>query len=95
MDYRFLRFHVNRGCEEKFKEAFIQVLTHTREEEGCVYINGYQDQQDPGTFRIQSCWENQQAFDAHITTPHVKQFGNLTKDMKDEPGEMYITDRVI
>ena len=95
MDYRFLRFHVHDKYQEPFKEAFIEVLNHTSQEEGCVYIHGYQERQDPSTFRIQSCWKSQQAFDAHINTEHVQRFGERTKDMKDEPGEMFITDRIV
>ena len=43
MDYRFLRFHVHDKYQEVFKKAFIEVLSHTSQEEGCVYIHGYDE----------------------------------------------------
>ena len=82
-------------CIHTEQHRSIEVLNHTSQEEGCVYIHGYQERQNPNTFRIQSCWKSQRAFDAHINTEHVQQFGERTKDMKDEPGEMFITDRIV
>ena len=94
MDYRFLRFHVHAKYVEEFKRAFIKVLTESSKEEGCTYIHGYQEREDPQSFRIQSGWENQQAFDAPVKADHVQKFGDLTRDMHDEPVEHFITDRI-
>ena len=94
MDYINLYFHVHAKYEDEFKRAFIKVLTESSKEEGCTYIHGYQEREDARSFRIQSGWESQQAFDAHVKTAHVQEFGDLTRYIHDEPAEHFITDRI-
>ena len=83
-----------RNTKSNSKMPLSTLLRNLVKEEGCTYIHGYQEREDSRTFRIQSCWKSQQAFDAHLNTAHVKEFGELTKGMHDEPTENYVTDRI-
>jgi quinol monooxygenase YgiN len=52
-----------------------QVTEHSRRDAGCVEYWWAEDIDCPNTFRFFECWESQEFFDAHVSAPHERVFG--------------------
>ncbi|MGH9029921.1 MAG: putative quinol monooxygenase [Acidimicrobiales bacterium] len=56
-------------------ENLVEITQLSRNDAGCVDYWWAEDVEEPNTFRFFECWESQELFDAHISTPHEKTFG--------------------
>ncbi|MGM7701814.1 putative quinol monooxygenase [Pseudalkalibacillus sp. Hm43] len=65
--------------EEFFKELK-EVQRASREEEGCVQYELHQGLEDD-TFMLYEIWENETAFEEHITTDHYNHYRDQTADL--------------
>mmetsp|Transcript_9068 Transcript_9068/g.21686 ORF Transcript_9068/g.21686 Transcript_9068/m.21686 type:complete len:101 (-) Transcript_9068:52-354(-) len=68
-------FKVTPGKEAEFIEAGKAVCEATRKEEGCIYYDLVQDQEDGSTFQMVEKWTSAAALDTHLKTDHVGAFG--------------------
>ena len=71
---------------EAVKEALVALVEPTRKEPGCLCYNLHQAKSDPTQFMFYEQWANQDAFDAHGKTPHMKALGGKLKDKTDKGG---------
>ncbi len=58
----------------KAKDILANMMAETHKEEGCHAYSFAQDAADPGSIRLFEIWENQEALDAHMKTPHMAAF---------------------
>ena len=67
---------VNSSAEDisALKEAIAVMEKASREEAGCVDYTFSVEVSDPDTIRITEKWENVEALQAHMTTPHMAEF---------------------
>ena len=72
---------VEAGVVEKVKDAFVTMETETRKEAGCHTYAFAVDICDPTMIRIVEKWENMEALEAHMKTPHMAAFGAAVGDL--------------
>lgn len=58
---------------EAIRAALQNLVTATLAEEGCLSYDLYESGAVPGTFVTLERWTDQQAVDAHLSSPHVAQ----------------------
>ena len=62
------------GCEDKLRDALLELVPQVHQEEGFVSYDLHQDFDDPRRFVITEQWRDRATFDAHTCAPHVKVF---------------------
>jgi quinol monooxygenase YgiN len=70
----FIRFHARHGEAEAVAAALREVVTATRAETGCRFIDAYRATTDLRLFHIHSRWVDEAAFEAHAALPHTVRF---------------------
>ena len=55
--------------------GLLDITRLSRADAGCVGYWWAEDLDDRNTFRFFECWESQETFDAHITSPHELEVG--------------------
>lgn len=69
------------GQEEKLA-GMIKDLAHlVRKDAGTVKFDVYQDSDDKGAFQFFEVYEDEAAFQGHITAEHVQNFNEILKDI--------------
>ncbi len=66
---------VAEGAVEQVRDALNSMETETRKEAGCRAYAFSVDVNDPKMVRIFERWENMEALEAHMQTPHMAEFG--------------------
>jgi quinol monooxygenase YgiN len=74
------------GKEDELKAALEALIEPTSKEEGYVNYDLHQGLEDPRTFYFYENWESPEHLDAHLATPHLARFGEITGDLLDEDG---------
>jgi quinol monooxygenase YgiN len=78
------------GRREEILTAFRANVPNVRAEKGCIEYASHIDANDigpfqakfgPDTFVVLETWESAQALRDHIATPHMKSYGQKTKDL--------------
>ena len=78
------------GRREEILTAFRANVPNVRAEKGCIEyashidaaeIGPFQAKFGPDAFVVLETWESQQALSDHIATPHMKSYGQKTKDL--------------
>jgi quinol monooxygenase YgiN len=76
---------VKEGAQQKFAEAAANCVTETNKEAGCISYRLMNNCADSRQFAFVEQWENQEALDAHMKTPHFLALGPAIKDLLDGP----------
>jgi quinol monooxygenase YgiN len=78
------------GRREEILTAFRANVPNVRAEKGCIEYASHIDATDIGPFQAEfgpdafvvlETWESPQALRDHIATPHMKSYGQKTKDL--------------
>ena len=64
-----------------FVEAAQNCIECTRKEEGNISYNLFSNTEDGNKYSFVEEWESQAALDAHMKTPHFKEFGKAIGDL--------------
>ena len=71
----FVTINIKRGHIEEFKEAsLLDAQGATRDEPGCFRFDMHQDTEIPERFYLYEVYLDEQAFEAHLETPHFKEW---------------------
>jgi quinol monooxygenase YgiN len=81
----FARFHALDGHDVNVAAAIHDTVAASREESGCLAIDGYRSTRDPLLFYIHSRWVDEAAFDLHATLPHTVLFLQRVQPLIDHP----------
>ena len=65
-------FIAKDGCEERMKELLSAMVQPSKAEEGCVFYEIFQYENNPKKFMAVETWESEAALDGHKTSPHYK-----------------------
>lgn len=84
----FARFHACEGQEQAVASAIRDAVTASREEPGCLAIEGFRSTRDPWLFYIHSRWVDEAAFESHATLPHTVRFVERVGPLIDHPLEV-------
>ncbi|RYP84020.1 antibiotic biosynthesis monooxygenase [Nocardioides guangzhouensis] len=63
------------GQEAVVLDAIQKLTPPSREEAGNVFYQAYQDPAEPLVFRLFEIYEDEEAYAAHGSSPHFKEFG--------------------
>ena len=78
------------GRRDELLAAFRANVPNVRAEQGCIEyaahadadgIGPFQARFGPDAFAVLESWESVQALSAHIATPHMRAYGQKTKDL--------------
>lgn len=78
------------GMRDRVLEAFRANMPAVHAEEGCIEyrptidaegIGGFQSELGPETFVVIEKWQSADALKAHAGAPHMKAYGDKTRDM--------------
>jgi quinol monooxygenase YgiN len=92
--FLFARFHVREGREDEIEATIREVVAPSREEPGCLAIDGYRSTRDPRLFYVHSRWTDEAAFDRHAELPHTVRFIARVELLVDQPLEVTRTLRL-
>jgi quinol monooxygenase YgiN len=81
----FGRFQARPGDESAVEEVLRNVVSPTREEVGCLSIQGFRSACDLRLFYIYSRWVDEAAFDYHAGLPHTVRFIERVQPLIDHP----------
>lgn len=62
------------GKEKEAENVLLEVLKHSRNEEGCIHYNLHQSQEDPKSFTLYELWNDQKAIESHMESPHYQTY---------------------
>ena len=79
---------VKTGKIEEARSAMQEMAVATRQEEGCIHYQFYQDIQDPTIFLAYEEWESAEALAAHSETPHMAVLQSKMPDMVTAPPDV-------
>jgi quinol monooxygenase YgiN len=66
------RWVANDGEEDTIREALRKMVEPSRAEPGCLYYQPSQDPEDGRNFLIAEVYSDEDAYKAHMETPHFK-----------------------
>jgi len=84
----FIRFHARAGQAAALAAALGEVVSPSRAEPGCVFIEAYRSVQDGALFQIHSRWVDEAAFDLHGGLAHTRRFLATVQPLLDHPLEV-------
>ena len=77
---------IKPGYAEKFIEAILlDAKSSVQDEPGCVRFDVIQDEADPNRIYLYEVYKDEDAFEFHKTTPHIKKWMDTVKDWWVEP----------
>lgn len=71
MHHVLARIIVKPEAADAARGLFEELVKHTRQEEGCVSYDLYQQAAAPHIFTTVEVWKDAAAADHHMTTPHM------------------------
>lgn len=78
------------GCLEEILEICQELVKLTREEEGCIAYELFQDVKDPSVVAFIETWESEEALKRHLKSEHFVRLVPQMKDLMSKPGDMNI-----
>ena len=79
------RFRARANKEDEARELLLSLVEPTRAEAGCVDYCLHEDPEDKAQFLFYENWENRQAWDEHMQTPHLKNLLDKVEELFAEP----------
>lgn len=79
MVYLLAEIQAKPGKAQIVKQALLQLLEPTRQEEGCKQYDLFADESVEGLFLMQEIWTTEQALEGHNSTAHLRYFGEYCK----------------
>jgi quinol monooxygenase YgiN len=65
-------FIAKEGCEDKMKELLSAMVVPSKAEEGCIFYEIVQYENNRRKFMAVETWENEAALDGHKASAHYK-----------------------
>jgi quinol monooxygenase YgiN len=93
--FLFARFHARPGQEGAVAQALLDVVSHTREEPGCLGIHAFRSTRDRRLFYIHSRWTDEAAFEHHAGLPHTVRFVARVEPLIDHPFDATRAEQIV
>ena len=71
--------HADPGKIDLVRTELENLISTTREEEGCLQYDLHQDNEDPAHFMFYENWESRELWQAHINAPHIAAYRKATE----------------
>lgn len=82
------RFVARPDSTEALRSILMDVVEPTRKEPGCIHYALINNRVDPAEFLFVEEWANQEAINAHMKAPHLKELVMSTKALLATPLEV-------
>jgi len=63
-------FIAKEGCEEKMKELLSAMVVPSKAEDGCIFYEIFQYENNKRKFMAVETWRDEKALDGHKASPH-------------------------
>lgn len=86
---------LKEGTKNEFLKIVQELCKETRKEKGCIEYHCCSTD-DPQLLYFIELWENEEALEKHITSPHFVKYVPLLDELKSEPStfEKYILSKI-
>ena len=74
-------FQARPGKEAELRKALTEVLTPTRQEDGCLFYDLHVAADDPSKFLFHESWASNAHHEAHDRTPHIQRLRARIKEL--------------
>ncbi|WP_226658842.1 putative quinol monooxygenase [Pseudalkalibacillus hwajinpoensis] len=81
------------GKEKELYQELTKVIVPSQQENGCVAYTLHRSLEDDSVFVFYEMWEDKDALEAHITSPHYQAYRDATQDLI-ESREVYKLEKV-
>ncbi len=82
------------GKEQELRAALLDLVEPTRQEEGFVQYDLHVCTDNPGHFIFFENWTSRELLDRHLAAPHLKRFGEVSRDLLAEPVRIVTCHRI-
>ena len=76
------------GHQDRVREALLDLVAQTRNEEGCINYDLHQSQENDSEFAIYENWVKADDLDAHAKSAHLQAFTRIARDLLERPAEI-------
>ena len=83
------RVMAKAGKEKQLKQALMELIEPSRNDDGCINYDLHTSDDGPGMFMFHETWRDKEALAKHLSTPHLRNF--ISKAEKFVDGEMNVT----
>ena len=87
-------FTAKRGKEREALEASRAVVAPTHSETGCILYALHQGADDPRRLAFVERWGSREELDAHLTSPHVRDFLVRVDELFSDGGVIVVYDAI-
>jgi quinol monooxygenase YgiN len=84
------RGQVKPGSESAAEKAFLEVITPTHQESGCLRYALHRGLDDPSLFMMIERWSSREALNEHLATPHVARLFEALGELLAGPAEIVV-----
>lgn len=92
---RIVKLHFKQEHIETFKEILANTADKIRQFEGCAYMVGYQQNDNPQVFFTYSHWDNEEALNSYRDSDFFKSVWSKTKTLFHEKPKAWSLHQVI
>jgi len=82
------------GKEDELRQALVDLVEPTSQEDGYVTYDLHQGVEDPALFCFYENWESGEQLDAHLQTPHLTAFAARLEELLDGGADGLVIRRV-
>ncbi|MEE1964151.1 putative quinol monooxygenase [Allomuricauda taeanensis] len=75
--------------QDEVREALMDLVKATQQEEACILYDLHQDIDDGNRFLFYEIWEDQEGLDKHNQMPHIKTFQAFSQGKLQVPVMVY------
>lgn len=88
------QFQARPEAIDALREALTALVAPTRAEHGCEIYELHESVETPGFFHFHEIWTTRAHWEAHMETPHLKEFGER-KDALVAEARLFQLERVV
>jgi len=89
------KIKVKAECVAAFQQAVAELAIPTRKEAGCVFYELYQMKDEKEVFFFMEEWKSEDDLKQHLSSPHVKAFGEKVDPMTDGDVQPFFWNKVV
>jgi quinol monooxygenase YgiN len=82
------RMTAKAGHQDRLREALLDLVAKTRNENGCINYDLHQSQDHACEFVIYENWEKAADLDAHAKSAHIQAFAKIAGQLLERPAEI-------
>jgi quinol monooxygenase YgiN len=85
---------VKPGCEDRFRQALLDVAACSRAENTCLEYRVHQSIQNPMEFVLYETWESQESHQKQFSKPYIIAFGEKAPDLLAKPYQVILAQEI-